>query len=322
MCTCISFKTKDAYFGRTMDLDYNFGEKVVITPRNYKFELKNGRILYTKHAIIGMATVVSEYPLYADACNEVGLAIAGLNFKQTKKSEYNPLKYNITPYELIPYILGQYSTVDEVKEVIPYLNIVDIDFNKEIPAKTLHWMISDSSKSIVLEYDEAGLEVYDNPFGVLTNTPAFKFHLTFINNFMGITPNYPKNAFSDKVDLKPYCLGMGAIGLPGDNSSTSRFVRACFNKLNSVCNDDEESSIAQVFNIFNSVGVCSGTLAMEDGKYYKTTYTCCMNITKGIYYYKTYINNQVTAVRLGNEKYLDTLTIFDFLDKQKINFLN
>ena len=78
MCTCIDLKTKDYYFGRNLDLEYRFNEKVVITPRGYGFKLKNGDIINTKYAIIGMATVSDDYPLYAEASNEKGLSIAGL----------------------------------------------------------------------------------------------------------------------------------------------------------------------------------------------------------------------------------------------------
>ena len=88
MCTCIDFKTKDHYFGRNLDLEYRFDEKVVITPRNYCFALKNGSTIHTKYAMIGMASVKDNYPLYAEATNEKGLSIAGLYFPQN--AHFNP----------------------------------------------------------------------------------------------------------------------------------------------------------------------------------------------------------------------------------------
>lgn len=80
MCTCINLKTKDFYFGRNLDLECSFGEKVVITPRHYEFNLRKEETFKTKYAMIGMATVVDNYPLYAEGSNEKGLSIAGLNF--------------------------------------------------------------------------------------------------------------------------------------------------------------------------------------------------------------------------------------------------
>lgn len=99
MCTCIDFKTEDNYFGRNLDLEYRFNEKVVITPRGYGFNLKNGAAIVTKYSLIGMATVAGDYPLYAEASNEKGLSMAGLYFPQNAhffcrrycKAEFNPL---------------------------------------------------------------------------------------------------------------------------------------------------------------------------------------------------------------------------------------
>ena len=246
MCTCIDFKTKDNYFGRNLDLEYRFNEKVVITPRNYKFNLKNGTSITSKYSMIGMATVVSNYPLYAEATNEKGLSIAGLYFPKNAcffKEEDN--KLNLTPYELIPYFLGLYSSISEIKKDITNLNITDTPFSKEMPVSDLHWMISDESECIVIEQMEDGLKVYNNPIGVLTNNPPFDYHLNNINNYSNLSPYNSKNTFSNKINLNQYGQGMGAIGLPGDNSPASRFIRASFNKLNSKCKDDEKSSVTQ-----------------------------------------------------------------------------
>ena len=131
MCTCINFKTKDNYFGRNLDLEYRFNEKVVITPRNYKFNLKNGTSITSKYSMIGMATVVSNYPLYAEATNEKGLSMAGLYFPKNAcffKEEDN--KLNLSPYELIPYFLGLYSSISEIKKDITKLNITNTPFSK------------------------------------------------------------------------------------------------------------------------------------------------------------------------------------------------
>ncbi len=324
MCTCITFRTKDNYFGRNLDLEYRFNEKVVITPRNYPFTLKAGGLFNTKYAMIGVATVIDDYPLYAEATNEKGLSIAGLQFPDN--AHYNPInldKINITPYELIPWLLGVFSSVEELKVELESLNIFSMPFKDDIPLSPLHWMISDEEECIVLEAVESGLKVYDNPIGVLTNNPPFLYHQTNINNYINLTPDMINNRFSSKVDLSAYGLGMGAIGLPGDNSPSSRFVRAAFTKLNSVCGDNEECSVSQFFHILDSVLVVKGTTMTTDKKWNITTYSCCCNTTKGIYYYKTYNNSQITAIRMTEEnKNSYQLSIFDLEEHQQIKYIN
>lgn len=324
MCTCINFKTKDNYFGRNLDLEYRFNEKVVITPRNYKFNLKNGTSITSKYSMIGMATVVSNYPLYAEATNEKGLSMAGLYFPKNAcffKEEDN--KLNLSPYELILYFLGLYSSISEIKKDIANLNITNTPFSKEMPVSDLHWMISDESECIVIEQMEDGLKVYNNPIGVLTNNPPFEYHLNNINNYSNLSPYNSENTFSNKINLNQYGQGMGAIGLPGDNSPASRFIRASFNKLNSKCEDDEKSSVTQFFHILDSVSMVQGTTITKENKNDITTYSCCINTSKGIYYYKTYTNNQIIAIKMfEKEKNNKYLSIFDLIEEQQIKYIN
>lgn len=324
MCTCIDFKTTDNYFGRNLDLEYRFNEKVVITPRGYEFKLKNGNVINTKSALIGMATVVNDYPLYAEASNESGLSMAGLYFPGNAKFfEPDASKLNLSPYELIPYLLGLYSTVSEVRGVFDNLNITNTAFMDNMPVTDLHWMISDGNDCIVVEQMQDGLKVYDNPLGVLTNNPPFDYHLINVNNYINLTPNCAKNRFSNKINLSQYGQGMGALGLPGDTSPASRFVRAAFNKLNSSCKGDEEESVSQFFHILDSIAMVKGATVTAEGKYDITSYSCCINVSKGIYYYKTYTNNQITAVRMTDkEKNKKELSVYDLVEEQQIRYEN
>lgn len=318
MCTCINLKTKDQYFGRNLDLEYRFNEKVVITPRNYN--IKNIDI---KYAMIGMATVSDDYPLYAEVANEKGLAMAGLYFPNNAYyNEPKKNKINLAPYEFILYILGNFKSVKEVKEIINDINITNVKFNN-LPLASLHWMISDDKDCIVVEQVKEGLKVYDNEIGVLTNNPQFSYHLTNINNYINLSPKNRENTFSDKINLANYGQGMGAIGLTGDNSPASRFIRAAFNKLNSVCDDDEESSVTQFFHILDSVAMTRGSVITKENNYDITTYSSCINTTKGIYYYKTYNNNQITAIKLNNVNMNDDkLSIYELIEKQQIKYIN
>ena len=324
MCTCISFKTKDTYFGRNLDLECKFGEKVVITPRNYEFKLRKEKSFKTKYAMIGMATVVDQYPLYAEACNEKGLSIAGLNFPEyAHYKDEEKGKINITPFELTPWILGNFENIEDLKEVLNNVNLINISFSEEIQLTPMHFMIADKNNSIVLEQTKEGLKIYDNLVGVLTNSPPFIYHLTNLNNYLNLTPNFAENRFTNKIELDAYGNGMGTLGLPGDTSPSSRFVRVAFNKLNSVCDESEETSISQFFHILDSVSMIRGSTITKNKKYDITNYSCCINIDKGIYYYKTYENNQITAIRM-NENNIDSdkLEIYELIENQQIKYMN
>jgi len=136
-------------------------------------------------------------------------------------------------------------------------------------------------------------------------------------------PNNAYNRFSSSIDLTPYGQGLGAIGLPGDNSSCSRFVRAAFNKLNSKCANDEITSISQFFHILDSVSMVEGTVETLTNNYNCTLYSCCMNTTKGIYYYRTYSNSQIVAIKLNQENISSSnLTIYNPIGEQQILYIN
>lgn len=302
MCTAATYKTNDFYFGRTLDYEFSYGNEITITPRNYPFNFKHTEPIESHHAIIGMAHVADGYPLYYDAINEKGLCIAGLNF--VGNAVYaQPVegKINIAQFELIPWILAQCATVDEAKAVLSKINLVGTPFSDKLPSAQLHWIIADKNKAVTVESVADGLKIYDNPVGVLTNNPPFPWHLQRLSDFAHLSPKQPKNTFSDKVSLNMYSRGMGAIGLPGDLSSASRFVRVAFTKLNSVSGDSEKESVSQFFHILGSVEQQRGCCEVSDGKYEITIYTSCCNAGKGIYYYTTYENHQINAIDMHRE---------------------
>ena len=302
MCTAVSFQTKDHYFGRNLDLEYCYTESIVITPRKFPFTFRHKPPLKHHLAMIGMAYICNNYPLYYDATNEAGLSMAGLNFPAY--ADYKPAdvkKDNIAPFEFIPWILGQCTTVDEVKTLLSRLNLLDESFSLELPVSPLHWMIADRSSSIVVESVKAGLNIYDNPVGVLTNSPSFDMQLFHLNNYMHLTNQVPQNLFASGLDLKKYSNGMGALGMPGDWSSQSRFVKAAFVKMNSVCGNSEQESVSQFFHILGAVEHPRGCVVMEEDLYEITIYSSCCNTDKGIYYYRTYDDSQISAVDMWRE---------------------
>lgn len=325
MCTGISFVNNDFYFGRNLDLEYHFGEKVVITPRNYPLTFKLEQSQNNHFAMIGMATIIDDYPLYAEAMNEHGLGMAGLNFPGYAKYNESPEdgKINITSYEIIPWTLSQFKTVFEVKQAYNNLNLVNIDFKQGVPVSPLHWIISDKTETIVLEMTKEGIKVFDNPIGVLTNNPTFDFHLTNLKNYMGISVQQPENRFTKNMIITPLGQGTGGIGLPGDCSPASRFIKAAFVKENSDCELDEMSNITQFFHILDSVSFVQGTVVTPEQKNDLTLYSSCINGRTGDYYYKTYTNNQISVISMQKENLNQTTLIsYDLETKQNLNYVN
>lgn len=324
MCTAATYKTKDFYFGRTLDYEISYGDQVVITPRNYVFDLRQGGQIKNHYAMIGMACVMQDYPLYYDAVNEKGLGIAGLNF--VGNAHYNKPadgKDNITQFELIPWILGKCATVKEARELLEKINLIDTPFMENLPVAQLHWIIADKDECITVESMKDGLKIYDNPVGVLTNNPPFNYQMFHLNNYMHLAVENQENTFSDKLDLKQYSRGMGAMGLPGDLSSQSRFVRVSFVKMNSLSGNSEEESVSQFFHILGSVDQQRGCCKLGEEKYEITLYTSCCNTHTGIYYYNTYENHQISAVDMHHEN-LDSekLITYALIKGEQINRQN
>lgn len=302
MCTAVSYKTKDHYFGRTLDLEYSYHETVTVTPRNFPFAFRKMGEMKTHYAMIGMAYVAEDYPLYYEAVNECGLGMAGLNFPGNAcYYEESEGKDNVSPFEFIPWILSQCSSVAEAKEKLSRINLVRINFSESLPLSTLHWIIADRECSVVVETMKDGMKIYDDPVGVMTNNPPFDYQMFNLNNYMALSKDQPAVTFADGLELDRYSRGMGALGLPGDLSSMSRFVRASFVKMNALSGDSENESVSQFFHILGSVEQQRGCVRMPDGRYELTIYTCCCNTDKGIYYYTTYENHQITAVDMHRE---------------------
>ncbi len=324
MCTAVTYTTKDFYFGRTLDNGCSYGEEVVITPRKFPFSFRNMGKLEQHYAMIGMAHVEGECPLYYEAVNEKGLGMAGLNF--VGNAVYRKEKAdrdNVASFELIPWILGQCASVQEARGLLDGLNITDVSFDERLQPARLHWMLADRREAVTLESVEEGVFVYDNPAGVLTNNPPFPEQMFQLNNYMHLSSQSPCNEFSQKLPLKVYSLGMGALGLPGDLSSQSRFVRAAFTKLNAVSGESESESVGQFFHILGSVEQQRGCCEGEGGNWEITIYTSCCNGDRGIYYYTTYGNRQITAVDMHREDLNGTLPVrYPLVLKEQIHRQN
>ena len=218
MCTAATYQTKDFYFGRTLDYEFSYGDEITVTPRNYPFPFRDsGEMLDNHYALIGMAHVAGNYPLYYDAINEKGLGMAGLNFVgNAVYREKAEDKSNVAQFEFIPWVLAKCADLEEAKKLLSNVNITNTQFSRQLPTAQLHWIIADKSGCIVVESVEEGVKIYDNPVGVLTNNPPFPEQMFRLNDFMHLSPKSPENRFSKDLRLRTYSRGMGAMGRPGD----------------------------------------------------------------------------------------------------------
>lgn len=323
MCTALTFTQKDRYFGRTLDLEYRYSEEVVITPRKYTLSKKSGVGFKTDFAIIGIATVKDNYPLYYDAINEHGLAMAGLNFVENAKftSSKNGY-YNLAQYELIPFVLGRAHSVPDAIDILKRVRLTDEPYDEQTPVSELHYFLTDGVKSLAIEPAEDGLKIYENPFGVLTNNPPFPYHKDNVRNYMNLTAEESKNNFSNKVQLSASSRGLGAFGIPGDLSSPSRFVRGAFAVSNAAVKSEEAEAVGQVFHILDFVSQTEGLVRLGSGLE-RTQYAICANLNTGTYYYKTYCNSRITAITMKEElKVCDTISTYQLRFTEDICYGN
>ena len=310
MCTAISH---GGYAGRNLDVDKDYDEEIIITPREYVFNFKRASSISSHYAMIGMGVMADGYPLYFDAANERGLYAAGLNYLgNAKYQSLSERKNFLAPYELIPYLLSKCATVKEAEYELDRIALTDIRFRADMPTAELHFFIADKGSSIVIEPDADGLKVYKNPVGVLTNNPPFPMQLFSLNNYMNLTSEPAENRFSEALDLKRYSYGMGAIGLPGDLSSTSRFVRAAFHKANAAKRDN----LADILHLLSSVSMPEGSVRLGC-RYERTEYTSAIDLSRLIYSYRTYESPCTYAVKMSNEEISGKALISYALKREK-----
>lgn len=302
MCTAITYKTAGFYIGRNMDYEFSYGDEVVFTPRRFPFSFLHAGELPQHYAMLGMAHVADGRPLYYDAVNEAGLGVVGLSFKGS--AVYHEARadcLNLALFEFIPWLLGAHASVKEARAALSRVNLIPTPFSPQLPSSPLHFLLADKEDCLVLEPMADGLRIHENPVGVLTNNPPFEMQMYGLSRYMGLSARQPENRFAPKLPLHTFSRGMGALGLPGDLSSPSRFVRAVFTKMNSVSGDGEEESVNQFFHILGAAEQQRGCCEVENGKYEITLYSSCMSAGRGVYYYRTYGNHQITAVDMRRE---------------------
>lgn len=305
MCTAVRFSDKNGnmFFGRNLDWSVGYGQKVTVTPRNYVYESAFlGEMKPKNGAIIGMAITVEGKPLYFDCYNEAGLGVAGLNFPGYAKYESQAAegKTNVAAYEFPLWVTMNYATVDEVEKALRDVAIVAKPVNKQFPVSELHYMISDGRRSIVVEYTERGMEVFDNPVDVLTNQPGYAWHKENLRNYMNLFSQMPTKVNWGRAEMKPFGTGSLMRGLPGDFYSPSRFVRVAYYNTHYPAKETEAENVSRLFHTLTGVAMIDGAAEMADGKCEITVYTGGYSAATKTYYYSTYEDPAIVATAMAD----------------------
>lgn len=310
MCTAIFDNRYGRFFGRTLDLEYSLGQEVARTERGSKLSFIYEGEIESRFAFVGMAHKASrveggdEVPLYFDGMNESGLCIAALNFpKFAKYREKREKCRNLASFEVIPYLLSSCGNTDCVRKLLSCANITTDAFSGALQPTPLHFMAADREGAIVIEQTEAGLIIHENTVGVMTNSPSFDYHMTRLSDYAALSPNPPQNAICPSVKLLEYSRGLGAVGLPGDFSSASRFIRAVFVKNHTLLPSgalfegrEESAATDRFFHIMASVSVPLGCIMTEADKPVCTVYTSACDMDNLAYHYFTYRDREIRTV--------------------------
>lgn len=301
MCTAIFDNKFGAYFGRTLDLECSFGEKVTRVSRGETLRFLHAGATTCKYAIIGMAHPTATQPLFYDALNDRGLCAAALNFPMFAfYHEKIDSALPLASFEVISYILSQCACVTDAISALDRALISDDDFSPSLKSRSLHWMIADKERAIVVESVKDGLKIYENPFGVMTNSPPFPYHTARLCEYSNLSPYQIENRLAPTIDLTPYSRGLGAFGLPGDFSSSSRFIRAFFAKESTLLPpwesiDTKNKAMQRIFDILSTVSLPFGIARTAGGEPIYTVYTSLIDIERREYRYFTYADRNIKS---------------------------
>lgn len=302
MCTGVRFSdaSGNMYFGRNLDWSTGYGQKVVVTPRGYKYKSAFLGEMANSPALIGMGIVAENTPLYFDCANEHGLAVAGLNFPGYAAYAASAIdgKTNVAAYEFPLWVALNFTSVDEVEKALADVVIVAKPINEQYPVSELHWIIGDAKRSIVVEYTAAGMEVFKNDVDVLTNQPGYAWHKENMRNYMNLFPQMPKEVKWREAKFTAFGSGSLMRGLPGDYYSPSRFVRVAYLNTHYPVQADEASNVSRLFHTLTGVAMIDGAAAMADGQFEKTVYTGGYSTATQTYYYNTYEDPAIKSVAL------------------------
>lgn len=307
-CTSFRIKTTDGavIFVRTMEFGVDLHSTVAVVPQNHKFvgtapEGKSGKSWKTKYAFIG-PNAVNDNNFIMDGMNEKGLSAALLYLPgYAKYQEVKPDQYDTTiaPEELCTWILSRFSTIEEVKSGIDQVKVAAIK-NKLGFISPLHYVVHDvDGNCLVIEYLRDGVKLYDNPLGVMTNSPPLDWHLINLRNYVNLKAQNVSKEKLGNLTLFPIGQGSGLLGLPGDYTPPSRFVRIAFLAQNAAPVKTAEEGVNLGFHLMNNIDIALGTVRQKHGEKVDlemTQYVTLYDLKNGRLYYRTYTNHDIRVV--------------------------
>ena len=326
-CTGITLKSKDnsVITARTIEwAESVMNNLYVVVPRNQELQSltpsgMDGVKFKSKHGYVGLAVEQKEFMV--EGINEKGLS-AGLFYfpNYGKYQPYNEAKKDqcLADFQVVSYVLAECSTIDEVKEALGKVRIINIDPR----SSTVHWRFTEpSGRQVVLEIVDEIMHFYDNPLGVLTNSPGIEWHWTNLNNYINLEPgNAPEHKFGP-LEMKNFGHGSGLLGLPGDFTPPSRFVRAAFFQLTAAQQPTAEESVVQAFHLLNNFDIPTGTevplgkasIALPSA----TQFTVASDTYNRKIYYRTMYNSNIRCVDLKAIDFNRVKYHSEPLDKEK-----
>jgi len=309
-CTGITLTAADKSFVLARTVDWSGSEMdnlYVISPRDHTEQSllpdgsKDGMKFTSKYGFVGLGMQRPEFVV--DGTNEAGLSAALFYFPDYGK--YVPYSADdnastLADFQVVSWILSSFSTIDEVKNAIDGVNIVNIDPT----ASTVHWRIAEpNGRVVVLEIIDGIPTFHENPLGTIANSPEFTWHITNLDNYINLQSGTIAPTVFGPIKLQSISHGTGLLGLPGDFSSPSRFVRASFFKNYSITQPDAATTITQAFHILNNFDVPFGTAYATGGAKFDmpsaTQWTIASDITNRKIYYHTMFNRTIRRIDMN-----------------------
>jgi choloylglycine hydrolase len=338
-CTSLTFKAEDGtgIYARTMEWGASdLKSEMVLVPRSMSFSSalgsgKTGAAWKNQYGFVGVNA--AGLPYATDGMNEAGLTVGALFFPGF--AEYQALKADeqtttISNVDLVNYLLSNFKTVDEVRQAMPKIRVVrNPDIEKEFGTPLpLHHIVNDpSGASIVIEYTNGELKVFDNKVGAMTNSPGYDWHLLNLRNYSNLRPQAPAPRTIDGVSLAPFGAGSGMLGLPGDFTPPSRFIRAVAFVNTMVPVKDAAEAVSAASVMLNNFDIPKGLVregSPEDFHLGYTQWSVIADMSHKVYYYWTMYDRRMRAVDLSKLNFdgkavssfpLDRVRTEDVLDR-------
>ncbi len=295
MCTAMTLQsnTDETFFGRTMDFSHDIIPQLYKLPAFYEWSsCLDNRSMKNKYQIIGLGQELDGIFGLFDGVNEKGVAAAALYFAgyaQYETLSNQSTANSVSSIDFLHFILASCSSVAELPALLKNINIVGVADPVTHTVAPLHWIVTDRSGACaVIESTTKGVELYNNPIGVMANSPDFNWHLTNLRNFMMTTPTQLEETAWANMQLTPFGQAGGTTTLPGGFTSPERFVRVSYLKSHLPKPIDSQEALTACFHVLESVSIPKGAVITSRNTFDYTKYTAFINTKTCEYFYKTY----------------------------------